>query len=111
MVEKTPAMHADTTKRTDEQHADYWKSEAVFQQIIRVQSICYTHSTCADRQNEGTVNGNNRGQDIRNGVQPQLLRNALYYRKWDRSRRGITADFRQEGGKERQAEHRFPTAT
>ena len=110
MVEKTPAMHADTAKRTDEQHAAYWELKAVFQQIIRVQTVGYTHGTCADRQNKGTVDSNNRGQDIRNGVQPQLLRSALYYRNRDGSRRCITADFRQEGGKERQAEHRFPTA-
>lgn len=31
MVEKTPAMHADTAKRTDEQHADYRKLDTVFQ--------------------------------------------------------------------------------
>lgn len=31
MVEKTPAMHADTAKRTDEQHADYRKPDTVFQ--------------------------------------------------------------------------------
>lgn len=80
MVEKTPEMHADTAKRTDEQHANYRKLKAVFQQIIRVQTVGYTNGTCAYRQNKGTVNGNNRGQDIRNGVQPQLLRNALYYR-------------------------------
>lgn len=80
MVEQTPAMHADTAKRTDEQHADYRKPDTVFQQIIRVQTIGYTHGTCAHRQNKGTVNGNNRSKNIRNRVQPQLLRNALYYR-------------------------------
>ena len=58
MVEKTPAMHADTAKHTDEQHADYRKLEAVFQQIVRIQTVGYTHGTRADWQNKGTVNGN-----------------------------------------------------
>ena len=46
MVEQTPAMHADTAKRTYEQHADYWELDTVFQQIIRVQTVGYTHGTC-----------------------------------------------------------------
>ena len=58
MVEKTPAMHADTAKRTDEQHADYRKLEAVFQQIVRIKTVGYTHGTRADRQDKGTVYGN-----------------------------------------------------